>query len=321
VEALTLSFRTPDGRVRALDEVGFAVRRGEVMGFVGESGSGKSVTALAILGLLPPHATVVEGGRILFRGQDLLTLRAGEIERIRGKAIGIVFQSPGASLNPLLRVGTQLEEVIRVHRRIDATAARREAEGLLERVGLTPTVRRAYPHELSGGMQQRACIAIAVSCHPDLLIADEPTSSLDVSIQAQILDLLRELRASRLIQSIIFITHDFGLVDLLCDRVTVLYAGQVVEAGPTPEILRRPQHPYTRGLLAAIPRLDRRGTDLGYIPGGVPNLLVPPPGCRFHPRCPDAMAACRATRPAVTSPDAERSVRCHLFQAEPAAVG
>jgi len=307
VEGLT--FR--HGAREVLRGVTLSVQPGEIFGILGPNGAGKSTLFAILAGLLPPA-----GGRLFLDGREL----APGARALRATA-GIVFQSPGASLNPLLRVGTQLEEVIRVHRRIDATAARREAEGLLERVGLTPTVRRAYPHELSGGMQQRACIAIAVSCHPDLLIADEPTSSLDVSIQAQILDLLRELRASRLIQSIIFITHDFGLVDLLCDRVTVLYAGQVVEAGPTPEVLRRPQHPYTRGLLAAIPRLDRRGTDLGYIPGGVPNLLVPPPGCRFHPRCPDAMATCRAARPAVTSPGAERSVRCHLFQAEPAAVG
>jgi oligopeptide/dipeptide ABC transporter ATP-binding protein len=313
IKDLSVNFRTPEGLVRALDKVSITVNHSEIMGFVGESGSGKTVTAFSILQLLPRRQVMFEHGSISFRGQNLLSSTKQEMQHIRGKAISMIFQAPGPSLNPLIRIGTQLCEVIRLHRQLSPHETRREAESLIRRVGLPVSILRYYPHELSGGMQQRACIAIAVSSHPDLLIADEPTSALDVSVQAQILDLLKDLHRSGEIRSIIFITHDFGLVDELCNRVTVLYAGQVVETGPVAEVLHRPQHPYTRGLLSAIPRMDCQQKELGQMPGIVPNLLRPPSGCRFNPRCPQGMAVCRAARPPATIMEVDRMVRCHLL--------
>ena len=314
IEDFSLAFRTEDGLAHALDRISIRVDENEIMGFVGESGSGKSVTALSILGLLPADR-VVRSGRILYRGTDLLRLGRRAFERLRGRSISMIFQSPGNSLNPLLRVGDQLEEIIRLHRGMGAAEIRREAEALLERVELPSWVLRSYPHELSGGMQQRASIAIAISCHPDLLIADEPTSSLDVSIQAQIIDLLRSLHLDNAIRAIIFITHDFGLVDALCDKVTVLYAGQIAESGIAHDVLRRPRHPYTRGLLAAVPRLDSDGLDIEPIGGTVPGLLDPPLGCRFHPRCRIAVPACARAYPPVTAIDDTHRVHCHLVHA------
>lgn len=314
VEDLSLSFRSLEGAVQALDRVSFHLSEGEVMGFVGESGSGKSVTSLAILGLLPREATVVTGGRVVYRGRDLLSLAPREFEGIRGKEIGMVFQSPGGSLNPLHRIERHLLEVLAIHRGLDGSRARTEALQLLERVGLPPWVMRSYPHELSGGMQQRAYIAIALACHPAVLIADEPTSALDVSVQAQILDLLQELHGAGLIRSILFITHDLGVVEALCDRVTVLYAGQVVETGPVADVLNAPRHPYTQGLIAAIPRMTVEEEALGHIPGTVPNLLSPPPGCRFHTRCEHAEPICRTTRPRPTRFAGDHAARCHLLE-------
>ena len=321
VEDLSLSFRSLEGPVKALDRVSFHLGEGEVMGFVGESGSGKSVTSLTILGLLPRDATVVEGGRVLYRDRDLLALSRREFETIRGKEIGMVFQSPGRSLNPLHRIGRHLTEVLAVHRGLDDERAREEALQLLERVGLPAWVMRSYPHELSGGMQQRAYIAIALACHPAVLIADEPTSALDVSVQAQILDLLRELHGAGLIRSILFITHDLGVVEALCDRVTVLYAGQVVETGPVAEVLSAPRHPYTQGLIAAIPRMTLEEEALGHIPGTVPNLLSPPPGCRFHTRCAYAEPVCRTKRPKPTHFSDGHTACCHLLEPRSAGHG
>ncbi len=310
---LSVSLNTVNGPANVLDHVGFAVDHGEIMGLVGESGSGKSVTAMTILRLIPPWVLGRVQGSVRFSGRDLLQVPKRQMDAVRGSQIGMVFQSPGTALNPLRHVGQQILEVLRLHRGIRGPAARREAAALIERVGLPERTLASYPHELSGGMQQRAYIGLTLAAHPAILIADEPTSSLDVSVQAQITALLRELHAEGLIQAIIFITHDFGLVHELCDTVTVLYAGQVVESGRVVQVLGRPRHPYTRGLIGAIPRMDTAADTLEAIPGTVPDMLHPPGGCRFNTRCPHVMDLCRRERPATKVFDDGRSrVFCYL---------
>jgi peptide/nickel transport system ATP-binding protein len=285
IKGLHTSFHTRHGVVRAVDGIDFSVDRGEIMGLVGESGCGKSVTSLSVLRLVAPPGRI-DAGQVLFDGTDLLTLSPDEMRRIRGERISMIFQQPTSSLNPVWDVGTQIEEVLRIHRGMKGKAAEARTLDLLRMVGIPDPVRRlkAYPHEMSGGMAQRIMIAMALACEPELLIADEPTTALDVTIQAQILDLMRNLR-DETGTAIILITHDLGVVAEMCDRVAVMYAGEIVEQTDVVSLFREPLHPYTRGLIGSIPVLGDAREELAVIPGNVPNLIDLPEGCRFAPRC------------------------------------
>ena len=285
VKGLRTSFYTRDGVVRAVDGIDFHVDRGEIMGLVGESGCGKSVTSLSIMRLVANPGRI-EAGQVVFDGQDLLKLPPDAMRRIRGDRISMIFQQPQSSLNPVWDVGKQIAEVLEIHRGMRKGAARDRALELLRMVGIPDPARRlkAFPHEMSGGMAQRVMIAMALACEPELLIADEPTTALDVTIQAQILDLMRNLR-DETGTAIILITHDLGVVAEMCDRVAVMYAGEIVEQSDVTSLFRRPAHPYTRGLIGSIPVVGQVQDDLSVIPGNVPNLIDLPKGCRFAPRC------------------------------------
>jgi len=299
VRNLRTVFGTMQGEVTAVDDVSFDVAPGEVLGIVGESGSGKSVTALSIMGLLPQPPGRVAGGEILFEGRDLLKLPRSELRRMRGSAIGMIFQEPMTSLNPVFSIGDQITETIRVHERIGAAAARTRGIEMLEKVGIPSPQRRIddFPHQLSGGMRQRVMIAMALSCSPRLLLADEPTTALDVTIQAQILDLLRDLQGE-MGMAIVVITHNMGVIAEFADRVAVMYAGRIAEEGPVGRIFDAPTHPYTAGLLASTPDLVGEVPRLRTIPGTLPSLYELPPGCRFAPRCDRRVEACESGRPA-----------------------
>jgi oligopeptide/dipeptide ABC transporter ATP-binding protein len=285
VKALKTSFYTRDGIVRAVDGIDLHVDRGEIMGLVGESGCGKSVTSLSILRLVARPGRI-DAGEVLFDGQDLLKLSDDDMRKIRGDRISMIFQQPTSSLNPVWDVGTQIEEVLRIHRGMKGKAASSRAADLLKMVGIPDPQRRLknYPHEMSGGMAQRVMIAMALACEPELLIADEPTTALDVTIQAQILDLMRNLR-DETGTAIVLITHDLGVVAEMCDRVAVMYAGEIVEHADVVTLFRKPMHPYTRGLIGSIPVVGEVKDELAVIPGNVPNLVDLPKGCRFAPRC------------------------------------
>jgi oligopeptide/dipeptide ABC transporter ATP-binding protein len=306
VQGLSVAF----GPSRVLEDVSLDVGDAEVVGVVGESGSGKSMTALAVMGLLPPGGRI-GAGRILFEGRDITALREAGMARLRGARMAMIFQDPTASLNPVLTVGEQVAEVLRHHRGLDRRAARAEAVALLGLVEIADAPRRVddYPHQLSGGMRQRAMIAIALACRPRLLIADEPTTALDATVQAGILDLLRGLRRD-LGMAVLLITHDLGVVSEICERVVVVYAGRIAEAGAAEAILGRPAHPYTRALLAAIPRLEGPIGELAAIGGTVPAPDGLPPGCRFAPRCPHALPACDAAPPALRPTAAGTEAAC-----------
>ena len=297
VEELRVGFAAAGGFVRAVDGVSFEIHPGEVLGLVGESGCGKTVTALALLRLLARPPAVVEGGRALFRGRDLLAMPIEELRAIRGGQIGMVFQEPMTALSPLHRIGDQLAETARLHRALPRADAWALGLDWLKRVGLPDPAQRMqdYPHQLSGGMRQRVMLAMALLPEPELVIADEPTTALDVTIQAQIFELLLRLRGGA--TAVLLITHDMGVVWDVCDRVHVMYAARLAEKGPRAAVFDRPAHPYTRGLLAAMPRLHGGAARLPHIPGQLPSLAAPPPGCRFAPRCPLARAACRAITP------------------------
>ena len=300
-------------KVRAVDGVSFSIQPGETLAIVGESGSGKSVTALSIMQLLPKGVGRITRGRIVLRGRDLATLGEREMRAVRGKDMGMIFQEPMTSLNPVHTLGRQIAEVMIEHEGLSRTRAHDRAVEMLALVGIPDARRRAdtYPHQMSGGMRQRAMIAMALSCRPSLLIADEPTTALDVTIQAQILELMKDLQA-QLGMAIIFITHDLGVVAEMADRVVVMYASQVVESGPVADIFERPQMPYTAGLLKSIPRLggSARHKRLDTIPGQVPMLARLPSGCRFRPRCGHAIPACAAAEPPLTQTPGGREVRC-----------
>ncbi len=300
IQGLHTCFRTPQGIARAVDGVDLEVREGEVVGVVGESGCGKSVMALSVLRLLPQPPAFYAGGAIRFRGTDLLKVSGEEIRQIRGNRISMIFQEPMTALNPVFTVGNQLSEVFRAHQHLPRAEARAKAVEMLALVGIPSPGRRYrdYPHEMSGGMRQRVMIAMALACRPDLLIADEPTTALDVTIQAQILDLMQALRRD-LGTAIVLITHDMGVVAEMADRVAVMYTGRIVEEARTLDLFDRPLHPYTRGLLQAIPAVAPEGVreELFEIPGAVPSLLDLPEGCPFHPRCPSAGRVCRVRRP------------------------
>jgi peptide/nickel transport system ATP-binding protein/oligopeptide transport system ATP-binding protein len=300
--------------IRAVDGVSFAIAPGETLAIVGESGSGKSVTSLSIMRLLPKGIGSVTGGSIKLRGRELTTLSEGEMRAIRGRDMGMIFQEPMTSLNPVHTIGRQISEVLIRHEGLTKDAAHKRAIGMLELVGIPEPSRRAdnYPHQMSGGMRQRAMIAMALACKPQLLIADEPTTALDVTIQAQILELMKDLQ-KELGMAIIFITHDLGVVAEMADRVVVMYASQVVETGTVEEIFARPRMPYTAGLMGSVPKLGvSRGARgrLATIPGQVPQLGRLPSGCRFRPRCAHAIPACAAVEPALMRGQDGREVRC-----------
>jgi peptide/nickel transport system ATP-binding protein len=314
VEGLSTHFFTQDGVTRAVDGLSFTVGAGETLGIVGESGCGKSVTALSVMRLLPPGLGRIVGGRVVFGGRDLLRLDEAEMRGIRGNRIAMVFQEPMTSLNPVLTVGEQIAEAVMIHQSKRQAEAWARAAEMLTLVRIPDAARRVrdYPHEFSGGMRQRVMIAMALSCHPQLLIADEPTTALDVTIQAQILRLMLELKG-RIGAAILMITHDLGVVAETCQRVIVMYAGRKVEEAPVLELFDRPLHPYTRGLMASIPRRRpgaARARRLQEIPGIVPSLREPIVGCAFAPRCPLATPRCVATAPPLASDGAGHMVAC-----------
>ena len=311
IRDLKVSFRAFSGTVQAVDIQRLDVLPQEILGLVGETGSGKSVTALTVLRLLPERKAVIEGGPVLFKGQDLLTKPETEMRKIRGREISMIFQDPMSSLNPVFPVGEPLTRIIAVHQGVSLKEARERALAVLGRVHLPnpEKILGSYPHELSGGMRQRVMIGMALSSNPDLLLADEPTTALDVTIQAQILRLINELR-HEIKASIVFITHNLGVIAKVSDRVAVMYAGNVVEIGPTTEIFRRPAHPYTDLLLKAIPRLGERRDKLPVIDGAVPVIRRPEPVCYFHSRCPRRGDACREARPVLAPVGAGHYVAC-----------
>ena len=310
VRDLRVEFSTRHGKLVALDGVSFDIAPGEVLGMVGESGAGKSLTGSAIIGLLEPPGRTT-GGEILLRGRRIDNLPASEMRGIRGKRIGMVFQDPLTSLNPLYTIAEQLIETIRTHRSLSASQARLRAIELLDRVGIPAAARRIddYPHHFSGGMRQRVVIALALCAEPELVIADEPTTALDVSVQAQIIDLIKEICAEKG-AAVLLITHDMGVIAETADRVAVLYAGRLAEVGPTQDIIRDPRHPYTRGLMGSIPTLTQNATRLVQIPGAMPRLSDIPAGCAFNPRCPNVTDHCRTARPSLMPLQAFREVAC-----------
>jgi len=309
---LSVHFPTEDGLVKAVDGVSFTVNQGETLGVVGESGSGKSVTNLTVMGLIRRPQAIVTG-EILFRGRDILKLEPDEIRAIRGKQIAMIFQDPLTSLHPFYKVGSQIVEAVRAHEDISRKEAWAKAVDMLRRVGIPKPEERAaqYPHEFSGGMRQRAMIAMALVLSPDLLIADEPTTALDVTVQAQILDLIARLR-DELNTAVILITHDLGVVAEHADNVQVMYAGRIVEKGSRDDVYYRPQHPYTWGLLRSISRMDEDRERLVPIKGAPPSLIFVPPGCAFHPRCPYVFDRCRTEVPPLYAPDFPHAAACHL---------
>lgn len=314
IKNLCVEFKTMAGTVHAVDHLSYTLHRGEKLGIVGESGSGKSVSSLAMMQLIPNPPGKVTGGQILYNGKDLVKLSEREMEKIRGNEISMIFQEPMTSLNPIIRCGKQIAESLQLHRGMKKKEAMEEAIKMMQAVGIANPQARAYeyPHQMSGGMRQRVMIAMALACQPQILIADEPTTALDVTIQAQILDLIRDLN-QKMNTSVVFITHDLGVVSELCDTVIVMYNGHIVEKAPVADIFREPLHPYTQGLLSAIPRITKERKPLSTIEGMVPNPVERIKGCRFWPRCPKACDRCRKEEPSVFSVGENRQVRCWLY--------
>jgi oligopeptide/dipeptide ABC transporter ATP-binding protein len=316
IDNLVTEFATKAGMVRAVDHASLSLDRGEVLGLVGESGSGKSAIAQSIMGLIEPPGRIAEG-RIVFDGIDLLRQRPAALRHIRGARIAMIFQDPNSTLNPVLPIGRQIGEVLRAHRRLGRREVRTQVTAMLERVGIADARARLrnFPHEISGGMQQRVVIACALILRPELVIADEPTTALDVTVQAQILDVLRRLKESERGTAILLITHDLGVVAQMCARVAVIYAGRIIEVALTREILAHPRHPYTRGLINSIPRTGMAAEALQPIPGALVDPTNLPSGCRFHPRCARAEARCRTERPALRRLASGAMVACHFAEA------
>lgn len=312
IEDLSVKFFTGDGIVNAVDHVTFSIGKEEVLGLVGESGCGKSVTSLAIMRLLPMPPAKITSGRIIFEKENLLEKPESEMRQIRGNVISMIFQEPMTSLNPVITIGKQISEAIIVHQNVSKDEARKRAIEMLKVVGIPNPEKRYndYPHQMSGGMRQRVMIAMALSCNPKLLIADEPTTALDVTVQAQILDLMMDLKG-KFGMSLLLITHDLGVIAEMCDRVLVMYAGQIVEEAPCMELFDNPLHPYTVGLLKSIPKLEPGKHPLHTIEGNVPNAIEFPSGCRFHPRCDKAIQICRQKAPSLINLS-NRKVRCFL---------
>ncbi|MFF4030129.1 ABC transporter ATP-binding protein [Streptomyces sviceus] len=314
VRDLQVEFRTRDGVAKAVNGVDYGVDAGETLAVLGESGSGKSVTAQAIMGILDMPPGRITGGEIVFQGRDLLKLKEDERRRVRGAEMAMIFQDALSSLNPVLSVGDQLGEMFVVHRGMSKKDARTKAVELMDRVRIPAAKERvkAYPHQFSGGMRQRIMIAMALALEPALIIADEPTTALDVTVQAQVMELLAELQREYHM-GLILITHDLGVVADVADRIAVMYAGRIVEQAPVHDIYKAPAHPYTRGLLDSIPRLDQKGQELYAIKGLPPNLMHIPPGCAFNPRCPMARDVCRTDVPPLYEVDDRRTSACHFW--------
>jgi oligopeptide/dipeptide ABC transporter ATP-binding protein len=311
VDDLRVHLFTPRGVVRAVDGVGFSLPAGASLGIVGESGCGKTMTALSLMRLIPSPPARIVSGRIMFDGEDIAALGEARLRALRGDAIAMIYQDPMTTLNPVFTVGEQIAEAVRLHRDASRAAALARATEMLEQVGIADPARcaRSYPHQLSGGMRQRAVIAMALVCHPKLLIADEPTTALDVTIQAQILDLMRRLQGE-MATAIILITHDLGVIADLVDTVVVMYAGKVVERAPVKRLFATPRHPYTQGLLRSVPSLETREHRMRTIDGTVPPAFAMPPGCRFHPRCAQVRDICRREEPPVVSDGAGGEAMC-----------
>ncbi|MFE6742370.1 ABC transporter ATP-binding protein [Streptomyces tubercidicus] len=315
VRDLRVEFRTRDGVAKAVNGVSYRVAPGQTLAVLGESGSGKSVTAQAVMGILDSPPGYVTGGEILFQGRDLLTLRKDERRKVRGAKMAMIFQDALSALNPVLSVGVQLGEMFQVHEGMSRKDARAKAVELMERVGIPAARERVgdYPHQFSGGMRQRIMIAMALALGPDLIIADEPTTALDVTVQAQVMDLLAELQRE-LTMGLILITHDLGVVADVADTIAVMYAGRIVETASVHQLYRAPAHPYTRGLLDSVPRLDRKGRQLYAIKGLPPSLTAIPSGCPFHPRCPLAQDICRTDPPPLYEAGPGRASACHFWK-------
>ena len=315
VKDLKTYFHTDEGIVKAVDGVSFDLHKGETLGIVGESGSGKSVTNLSIINMIPNPPGKIAGGEVLYAGRDLVKLNISELRSIRGNKISMIFQDPMTSLNPYLRISTQMIETIVLHQKLDKKAAKAKAIDMLKLAGIPAPEKRIdqYPHQFSGGMRQRVMIAMGLSCNPEILIADEPTSALDVTIQAQILDLMKDLTA-RLGTAVILITHSLGVVAGMCDTICVMYAGRVVERGPTGELFAQPKHPYTQGLIKSVPRLDKTSGDrLFSIRGQPPNVIDLPDCCPFYPRCDKAMDVCKRKYPVSKDMGNGHAVSCWLY--------
>ena len=314
IRNLKTHFHTEEGIVEALDGVNLDIMRGETLGLVGETGCGKSVTALSVMRLIPSPPGKIIAGEILFEGENLLDKSPEEMRQIRGRKISMIFQDPTTSLNPVYTIGDQVGEAIRLHHDTNKALTWERMVEALKLVRIADAEERAtnYPHQFSGGMRQRVMIAMMLSCWPALLIADEPTTSLDVTIQAQVLLLMEELQRE-LNMSILLITHNLGVVAETCDRVGVMYSGNVIELADVETLFEAPKHPYTQGLLGSVPRPDRDLEDLAIIPGSVPSLINPPPGCRFHPRCSYAKEICRHEKPKELMVEKAHMVACHLF--------
>jgi len=313
IEGLKTYFFTEAGVVKAVDGISFNLKKGESLGLVGESGSGKTVTALSVLRIVPKPGRIIDG-KVEYNGEDLLKKTEDEMRRIRGGEIAIIFQDPSSSLNPVYSIESQLSDVIRAHQNVSKDETREKVIEILTMVGLPEAETRIneYPHQFSGGMKQRVAIARALACEPTLLFADEPTTNLDVTIQAQVLDLLNDLK-KKFGMSLVMITHDMGIIANMTTRVVVLYAGSVCEIARTHDLFAYPRHPYTEALLAAVPRLDMRKT-LRVIPGNIPNLIEPPSGCRFHPRCDYATETCKKVIPVLEEVGPEHFVACHEWR-------
>lgn len=316
IKNLILNFYTNRGQITALDGIDLKLYKNESLGLVGETGCGKSITALSIMRLIPAPPGKIVQGEIFFDGKDLLKIPETEMRRVRGGKISMIFQEPSTSLNPVFKVGDQILETVQLHQRVDKGAAKKKTVEMLEKVGMPDPkdIVNRFPHELSGGMQQRIMIAMALSSNPKLLIADEPTTALDVTTQAQILDLIKDLKKD-IISSMLLITHDLGIVAEICDRVAVMYTGNIIEHAELKTLFKSPLHPYTRGLLDAIPKMNAHKKELGFIPGTLPDLMKLPEGCKFNPRCPHQMEICLKKKPELEEVKEGHFAACHLYSA------
>lgn len=317
IKNLSVEFKTVEGTVKAVNDLSYVLHKGEKLGIVGESGSGKSVSSLAVMQLIPNPPGEIVQGEILYKGEDIRKKSEKEMQSIRGNEISMIFQEPMTSLNPIIKCGKQIAETLRLHRGMDKKQAMEEAINMMKAVGIANAEVRAheYPHQMSGGMRQRIMIAMALACRPQILIADEPTTALDVTIQAQILDLIRDLN-EEMGTSVLFITHDLGVVNELCDTVIVMYTGRIVEKAPVKDVFNDPKHPYSVGLLEAIPRISKDREPLKTIEGMVPNPTERIEGCSFWPRCPHASERCKKEEPPMVQISEDRLVRCWLYAAE-----
>ena len=310
IKDLTIHYITDEGVVKAVNGIDLSLEKGDTLGLVGETGAGKTTTALGVMGLVPDPPGKVVSGEILYNGEDLLKKSNAELRKIRGGEISMIFQDPMTALNPVLRVGDQIAEVIHLHGNCSRTEALKRAMDMLQKVGIPPERVSDYPHQFSGGMKQRVVIAIALACTPQLIIADEPTTALDVTIQAQVLDMMNDLK-QQIGTSMILITHDLGVVAETCDKVAIMYAGEIVEYGDLRNIFKETAHPYTKGLFGSLPSLDKKTHRLKPIAGLMPDPAILPEGCKFHPRCPYADETCRTQEPMTTELSPGHLVRCH----------